>query len=69
MVTVGLCSRCREPIDNEKDAYIIDDKGRMYHTVSVEYEQEILGIEIVGKRRIIKARMKMRRIGKDCYRK
>lgn len=69
MVVVGVCAKCKEPIDNEKDAYIIDDKGRMYHAPTIEYEQETLNAETVGKKRIIKARIKEKRVGRDCYRK
>ncbi|MEM2587080.1 MAG: hypothetical protein QXV23_02160 [Candidatus Bathyarchaeia archaeon] len=69
MVVVGVCARCKEPIDNERDAYIIDEKGRLYHAAGIEYEQETLSVETVGRKRVVKARIRERKVGKDCYRR
>lgn len=67
MVVVGVCAKCKEPIDNEESGYIIDDKGKIYHAASVEYEQETLNIEYAGKKKIIHVRIKAKPLGKNCY--
>lgn len=67
MVVVGVCAKCKEPIDNEESGYIIDDKGRIYHAAGVEYKQETLSVEFSQKKKIIKAAITAKPLGKNCY--